>query len=219
MSKSANDLFYRLIENFIAFIPSLLAGLLLIAVGWFLGWFVKRVFIRLGSVLRLERIFIRYRWGEDFSKADVRYGFYAFFGNIAFIIIFLIFLANALNVWQLTVLSQMLEQGILFLPRFIIALLLFGAGWLLAAAAAHAVQKSLHREDIPKATLIARFSKSVLILFFSAMALTELDVAREIVIIGFATIFVTLGILTIVLSLLGGKELMSRVMETIEEER
>jgi hypothetical protein len=219
MDQPSNDMFYRMIENFITYVPSLFAGLLLIGLGWLLGWFAKGVIIRLGSALRLERVLVRYRWGRDFSKADVRHGLYDFFGNIAFSLIFLLFLDNALNVWQLTMLAQLLERGILFLPKLIIALLLFGVGWLIAAAAARAVQQALYREDVPKATLIARFSKSVLILFFSAMALTELGIGREIVIIGFATIFITLGALTVVVSIVTGKKMIAKMFEGRQDEK
>jgi len=77
----------------------------------------------------------------------------------------------------------------LLLPKVIIAIVIFGIGWVLASWVEGSVLKSLHREEIPRASLIAKFVKSILLIFFSAISLVELDVAREIVIIGFATIF------------------------------
>ena len=41
------------------------------------------------------------------------------------------------------------------------------------------MQTALGREDVPHHTLIARFAKAVLLLFFAAMSLVEMDVARE----------------------------------------
>ena len=95
---------------------------------------------------------------------------------------------------------------------------MFGVGWLISSWSAQAVYKSLHREEIPQATLIANFIKTVLLLFFSAIALVELDIAREIVIIGFATIMITLGILSIVITALGGKNFIQKIGKTLEEE-
>ena len=43
------------------------------------------------------------------------------------------------------------------------------------------------------------------------MALTELDIAREIVIIGFAVTFVTLGIVMIILTSNGGRGFISKL--------
>ena len=210
--------FVNLTDKFIGYLPDLLAGIVLLFIGWFLGWFAKRVIIQLAVILRLERFLIRFRWGRDFSKGDVRFGFYNFLGNIAFFIIFIIFVNNALSAWKLTVLSDLMERGILFLPRIIIALFLFGIGWLISIWASQAILRALRREDIPRSTLIANFIKGVLLLFFSAMALLELNIAREIVIIGFATVFITLGIISVVLSVGGERNIFKKTPETIEEE-
>jgi hypothetical protein len=210
--------FVNLTDKFIGYLPDLLAGIVLLFIGWFLGWFAKRVIIQLAVILRLERFLIRFRWGRDFSKGDVRFGFYNFLGNIAFFIIFIIFVNNALSAWKLSVLSDLMERGILFLPRIIIALILFGIGWLISIWASQAILRALRREDIPRSTLIANFIKGVLLLFFSAMALLELNIAREIVIIGFATVFITLGIISVVLSVGGERNIFKKTPETIEEE-
>jgi hypothetical protein len=219
MHKIFQDLLSYLSQKIIGYLPDLFAGTALILIGWFLGWFVKRLAIQVMVLLRLERYLVRLRKGEDFSKADVRYGFYNFVGNIAFFIVFLIFLINALGVWRLTALSDLLNKGILFLPKVIIAFIVFGFGWLISTWAARAIQKMLRREEISQASLIARFSKMVLLLFFSAMALTELDIAREIVIIGFATIFITLGVITIVVVALRGKDFLKNIDESLGKEK
>jgi hypothetical protein len=65
--------------------------------------------------------------------------------------------------------------------------------------------------------LMARMIKAVLLLFFSAMALVEIDIAQEIVIIGFATIIITLALLTIVITAVGGKDFIERIGESMEE--
>ena len=210
--------FVNLTDKFIGYLPDLLAGIVLLFIGWFLGWFAKRVIIQLAVILRLERFLIRFRWGRDFSKGDVRFGFYNFLGNIAFFIIFIIFVNNALSAWKLGVLSDLMERGILFLPRIIIALILFGIGWLISIWASQAILRALRREDIPRSTLIANFIKGVLLLFFSAMALLELNIAREIVIIGFATVFISLGIISVILTVSGERSIFKKTPETTEEE-
>jgi hypothetical protein len=217
MHQAFQDLFHNLSQKIIGYLPDLVGGIALILIGWFLGWFIKRLTIQVMVLLRVERLLVRLRWGEDFSKADVRYGFYNFIGNIAFFIIFLIFLSDTLSVWKLPVLSDLLEKGILFLPKIIIALIVFGLGWLISSWAAKVILKALRKEEIPRSTLIARFSKTVLLLFFSAMALAELGIAREIVIIGFATIFITLGLLTVVAAAVGGKDFFKKIGESLEE--
>jgi hypothetical protein len=218
MDKTWQYLFNLEGEKIIGYFPDLVAGIVLVLIGWFLGWVVKRIIIQIMVVFRLERFLLRFRWGADFSKADVRFGFYRFIGNMVFLVIFLIFLINAFSVWKLTILSDLLQKGLVFLPRLIIAGIVFGIGWLISSWVSGAIQKALRKEEIPRATLIARFCKTALLLFFSAMALTELDIAREIVVIGFATIFITLGLVTIVATAVGGKTFLKKIGESLEEE-
>jgi len=42
------------------------------------------------------------------------------------------------------------------------------------------------------------------------MAIIEMNIAREIVIIGFATIFITLGVVLVVLTVVGGREFVKK---------
>lgn len=49
------------------------------------------------------------------------------------------------------------------------------------------------------------------------MALTELDIAREIVIIGFSAIIITLGVLSIVFTAVGGKTFVAKIIKSLEE--
>jgi hypothetical protein len=218
MNDPLRDLFERIGKAIIDYLPSVLAGILLLAIGWFLGWFLKRITMRLLLILRLERMLQKFRWGEDFAKGDVRSALYTFIGNLVFLLVLLIFLSGALSVMNLTVLSDLLAKGILFLPRFAIALVIFGIGWFIALWVGKSIRKALAEEEIPRSALIARFSKMILLLFFFAMALTELDIAREIVIIGFTAIMVTLGGLAIVVTARGGKKFIDKILESFDEE-
>lgn len=218
MPEKSQHLFTGLIDKFIAYLPDLFAGVLLVAIGWVLGWFAKRVIIQMAVIMRLERFLVRLRGAEDFSKADVRYGLYNFLGNIAFLIIFLIFLDDAMATWRLTVLSDFLKQGIFFFPKAATCLIIFGLGWLISSWTATAILKALRREEIPRPTLVARYAKAMLMLFFSAMSLAVLDIANVIVVIGFATVFITLAVLTIVLTTLGGRDFINKMQEAFEEE-
>jgi len=208
---------YGVTEKLIAYLPNLVAGIVLIAIGWFLGWLVKRIGVQVLLVLRLDRLLRRFKWGTGFAKADVRYAFAEFVGNGAFLIVFLILLNASLEALQLTMISDVLRQGVLFIPKIIVAAVILGLGWLLAGWIAGTIQRALTKEDVPRATLIARFTKVVIMLFFSAMALTELDIAREIVVIGFSVTIITLGVLVIVMTSIGGKRFVSRILETLEE--
>lgn len=216
METKIQNQFIGLADSFLAYLPNLVGGIILILLGWLVGWIVKRALVQLSIILRVDRFLRKSRWESDFSKADVRYGLYSFIGNIGFFIIFLIFLDNALLTWKLNMLSDLLSKGILYFPKVIIAFVIFGIGWLIASWIQNIVMKSLHREEVPKASLISKFIKGMLIIFFSAISLVELDVAREIIIIGFSTIFITLGIIAIVITILGGRNFLRKIEDSFK---
>jgi hypothetical protein len=217
MDSPLQKVLYGVTEKLIAYLPNLVAGIVLIAIGWFLGWLVKRIVVQVLLVLKVDHLLRRFKWGAGFAKADVRFAFAEFVGNGVFLIIFLILLNASLEALQLSVISDVLKQGVLFIPKLLVAGVIFGLGWLLAGWIAGTIQRALTKEEVPRATLIARFSKVIIMLFFSAMALTELDIAREIVIIGFSVTIVTLGVLVIVMTSIGGKRFVASILETLEE--
>jgi Mechanosensitive ion channel, conserved TM helix len=215
------EIIQKLIQNVglqvINFLPNILGALLWLLVGWLVAWLVKRIVIQLCVIFRLHRYLPRLRWRKALAKADVRHALFNYLGNLAFVAVFLFFLYSALSALKLTILSHLLEQTIFFVPRVIGCFIIFGAGFFLSTRISVAVHMAVLREGIPRASLIGRFVKGALLLFFSAMALTVLGFARQIVIIGFAVSFLTLGGLVVVVAAAGGKEMVQRIFRWPEE--
>ena len=199
-------------KQIINYLPNLLAGVILLLVGWFVGWLAKRIMIQLLVVLRFERLFIRLQWRRALSKSDIRYAVYNLIGNVIFFIVFLIFLNSALDAMKLTVLSNLIQQGVIFIPKLIVALFIFGIGWVVAGRVSNSVYISLLKEDVTHYSLISRFVKFIAIFFFAAMALVEIDIAPQVVIIGFTTIMITLGIIAVAIVIWQGKTSLDNLM-------
>lgn len=215
MDDSIQGPFFDLGKQIIGYLPNLLAGILLLILGWIIGWIVKRIIVQLLTAFKVERLFTRVRWRQALSKADIRYAMFGFIGNIFFFIVFLIFLNSALDAMKLEVLSSLIEKGVLFIPKLIVALIIFGIGWIISGRVSNSVYNALVKENFPYYSLIARFSRFVFLLFFSAMALAEIDIATEIVIIGFTSIIITLGIIAVMVVLLGGKSYLDKLFNKI----
>jgi hypothetical protein len=217
METKIQDQFLGFADRLVAYLPNLLGGIILIILGLLLGWVLKKILVQLSLILRVDRFLKRTRFQAEFQKADVRYSLYNFIGDIGFVIVFLIFLDNAFLAWKLHILSDLLSKGILFLPKLIIAATIFGIGWLLATWVQTSTMNWLSREEIPWSSLISRFIKGIVIIFFSAISLVELDVAREIVIIGFGTIFITLGAIAIIITAVGERNLFKKLEQSLKE--
>ncbi len=194
-------------------LPRVVASLPLLLVGWFVAWGAKRIVIQLCVIFRVHHYLPRMRWRKTLSKADVRDALFNYFGNLVFIV----FIYGALATLKLTILSSLLEHTVFFLPRVVGCLIIFAVGLFLSNRISVVVHMAVLREGIPRASLIARFVKSALMIFFSAMALTVLDFARQVVIVGFTVSFATLGALVVVAAVAGGKEMFQEVFHWPEE--
>jgi hypothetical protein len=116
---------------------------------------------------------------------------------------------------KLTVLSSLIQNGVLFIPKLIVALIIFGIGWIIAGRVSSSVYIALAKENVPNYSLVSRFIRFAILLFFSAMSLAEIEIAVEIVIIGFTTIFITLAVISVVFTIVGGKSYMNKFFNNV----
>ena len=214
MDKNLESPFLDFGKQIINYLPNLLAGTILLLVGWLVGWIAKRITIQLLVVLRFEKLFMRMQWRRALSKADVRYAVFNLIGNVVF---FLIFLNSALDAMKLTVFSGLIQQGVFFIPKLIIALTIMGVGWIISSRVSNSVYNALLKENLPHYSIISRFVKFVAILFFSSMALVEIDIAPQIVIIGFTTIMITLGIVLVTVTIFSGKSSLNNFLNIVDK--
>ncbi len=219
MDNNLESPFFDFGKQIINYLPNLLAGIILLLVGWFVGWIAKRILIQLLVILKVEKLFIRLQWRRALSKADIRYAVFNMIGNIVFFIIFLIFLNSALDAMKLTILSSLIQQSVVFIPKLIIALIILGLGWIVASRVSNSVYNALLKENVPQYSIISRFVKFVALLFFSSMALVEIDIAPQVVIIGFTTIMITLGIIIVTITAFGSRSSVSNFFNVVDKNK
>lgn len=212
------EILQQMIGQLAGYLPNLIGGIILIAIGWLGGWLTKRVVVQVLSMLKLGRQLRSFRWARDLGKADVRLSVYGLLGNIGFLVVFLIFVNAAFTVMKLAVLSALAEKAVFLFPRLLAALVIFGVGWLLSLWVSVSIHRGLLKERVPRAALVAGFGRAMSLLFFAALALLELDIAREVVIIGFTVTYVTLGAIVVIAAALGGKSVVQKLLGASKEE-
>ncbi len=198
-----------------AYMPKLLAGLIVAAVGIVVAWIAARLIIRLLVFLRLDRIAGRLGTPKTFARGDVRHAFFSAVGGAVWGVIFLIFLDKAIQIWDLALLSRFLERVLLFIPNLLLALVILLVGWGVASAVARNVRRALYQEDLPRATLVARISRACVLIFATACALIQIGLAVKLVVIAFSMIFGALALSFVIAFGLGSR----RAVEALWEER
>ncbi len=206
--------FFRRLTDFL---PDLAAGLFILAVGVVIGWLVKRLVVRVLVWLRLDRLGGRLAWRAAFGKGDVRAALYNLVGTAAMILVVLVFLDDALQIWGLVALSEMIGRLIVYVPNLLFVALIVGAGVLLANTLARRVEDALEEEGIAHPRFVARIFKSALLAVVGALALWQLNLAREIVLAAFLIAFGAVGVAFAMAVGLGSAKAIQRVWESLFE--
>jgi hypothetical protein len=183
-----------LLDRFTDYLPTLTAGLLVLLGGLVLGWLAKRAVVRILIWLRLDRMAGRVGWRSAFGKGDVRAALYELVGTIAFVLVVLVFLDNAVAIWGLEVLSRLIDTLVFSVPRLALAGLIVAEGVGIAGGVAERAKDALEEEEILHARLLAKGLKAMLLAVVAALALWELDFARQIVLSGFVIAFGAMGV-------------------------
>jgi Mechanosensitive ion channel, conserved TM helix len=181
-------------DRLFAYLPTLAAGLAVVALGLAVGWVAKHVVIRAMVWLRLDRLGGRTGWRAAFGKGDVRAAMYQLTGNVVMVGLVLLFLDNALQIWGLTVLSRLLDNSVFYLPNLGLVALIVGVGLLVSNVVGGRVTNALEDEGFERAGLLGKVVKGVLQAVVGALALWQLGFARQIVLAAFYISFGAIGV-------------------------
>lgn len=207
----------ELTDRFIEYVPTLAAGLLVLAVGVAIGWLVKRATVRVLIWLRLDRLGGRLAWRAAFGKGDVRAALYNLIGTVAMVLVVLLFLGSALDIWGLAGLSRNLDLLVVYFPNLVLVALIVGVGIVLANTISARVEDTLEEEGFGRPRLVARTFKAALLVVFVALALWQLNFAREIVLSAFLIGFGAVGVAFAVGVGLGSAKAIQKVWDSFFE--
>jgi len=205
----------EVMSNIADFLPTLLAGLIVLVMGTVIAWLVSKLVVRILLFLRLDRVIVRLGWGRALEKGDVRHSLFNLVGTTFGVLLFLVFLDNAIVIWKLTVLSQLLERLVLLIPQLIIAAIILMVGWGVATTVSRAVQRALYQEEFERARLGGRIVHAAVLVLSSAIALVQMGIAEAIVTGAFLIAFGALALSFVLAFGLGSK----RAVEMMWEER
>jgi hypothetical protein len=203
----------ELMTSVAAYLPTLLAGFVVLLLGLVAAWIASRVLVRLLIFMRLDRVAARLGWTHTLEKGDVRHSLFGTLGTLLGILIFLIFLENALVIWRLTVLSQLLDKVVLLIPELVTAAMILLIGWGTATGVSRGVQRALYQEEFERARLAARLVRWAILVTSAAIALVQLEIAVVIVTGAFLIAFGALALCAVLAFGLGSKCAVERMWE------
>jgi len=194
--------------------PRRLAALTLILAGWIIAALVRRVTVRVLTAANLDVRCARWglggvlgRGGHGLSPTDLS-------GRLVYWAILLVGLLTAVEALEMPGTTGAATALLQFLPHLIVAMVVVVSGWVLAQFLAQAVLIAAVNAQVAGASLLAAVSRWLVLTVAAAVALTELGVAREMVLLVFGIAF---GGAVLALSLafgLGARDLARQALES-----
>jgi hypothetical protein len=206
-------------DQFWGYLPTLAAGFVVLGLGVLAGWVAKRAVERVLVWLRLDRLGGRGGWRSAFAKGDVRASLYSTVGSVVMLVIVLVFLDNAFQIWGLAVLSRLIDRTVTYLPNLGVVVLIVGVGLLLSNLVSLRTAAALEEEGFEYASLVGKTLKGALLSLVGALALWQLSFAREIILGAFLIAFASVGIAVALAVGIGGARAVQSGMEDLFKKR
>ena len=198
-------------DQFFAFLPNLLAFLVILVVGYFVAKIVKAIVAKaldkLGVDKKLNESDARQYVDRVMPGASPSNGI----GQAVFYLVFVFFLFSAIGALQIPALTTFMNDVLAYLPNVIAAIAIFVLAAVVAAAAGGAAAKLMG--DTPTGKIVGTVVPALVMVIAAFMILQQLQIAPEIVQIAFAA---TMGALALGLALafgLGGRPVAERMLE------
>lgn len=196
-----------------AFLPNVLAGIVILLIGVILGSIVKRIILELFKALNIESYLRKYGVPEaknEFSWTNV-------LAEIARWFVIILFLVPAADVWGLQQVTVLLNSFLMYLPNVFVAAIIALVGFVIARLA-HDVVLASSREISPEGSQsIASITRWAIIIFVMLAVLNQLGVATDLIRILFTGFVAMIAIAGGIAFGLGGQESARSVLESLRK--
>jgi len=201
------------LDSFIRLLPNLISAILLLIIGLFMGWLTKKIFSRLLMVFKIDEFSQKHGIDSLIMRGGMKGSLSSLAGRFVGWLVFFIFLIISLSSLNLPAIERFLERFFLYLPNLFVAIIILLIGYLLSNFFGRAALIASVNAGLRGARLIGRIVKLTIFLLAATMALEQLGIGRETIIIAFAIVF---GGIVLALSIafgLGGKDIAKEYLE------
>lgn len=198
--------FYNLSQGFLMYIPSLINALLILLAGWVIAKIVQWIVLQLSHALGIDNLAKKSGVHRFLEKRGIKKGFSGILSRICFWAIMLIVLVNFFNHLGLELVSDLLNQLLLFIPNVLISSVLIIIGFYLAEFVSSLVFSSLEDNNFENPELISKLVFYSIAFFTVAISLTQMGIGENIITNIVSIFFGSIGLALAISFGLGSKD-------------
>jgi hypothetical protein len=176
-------------ERFMTFMPNLLASVALLIFGIFLGSVLRLIFLKIFRAIHLDKAAERMGVFEMLNRGGIRGSLSSFLARLIGWVVIFIFAVIAVQTLNITTVANLLERFFLYLPNVFTAAAIIVFGYIFSNFFGRAALIASVNAGIKRAGMVGRFVKLVVFILSATMAMEQLGIGRDTVLIAFAIIF------------------------------
>lgn len=180
----------KLGSRVLALLPNVLAMLIILTLGWALAWGIGVVTERLLRMIGLDRLSNRLGATTALLRGGVKADPSHVIGRAMYWLVLAFAVISGLTVLNVAPINQFAHSLLAYIPYMLTAAMILVAGYLLSNFVGQAVLITAVNAGLPPARTVAALSRWGVQLVAVAMALEQLGIAQNIVVVGFG---ITLG--------------------------
>jgi small-conductance mechanosensitive channel len=195
------------------FLPNLFAALIVLLIGFAAGWLAKVVLEKICVILKLDLLSERTGFRAVLAKGGLQEPVSRLVSRlIGYFIVFIFFLA-ALNDLEFSIIQSLIERLLNYLPNIIIAVAVLMVGYMLGNFIGRATLIASVNAGIKISGPIGRCVKYLFYLIAISMALEQLGIGRDTMLVSFGIIFSGVVLALAIAFGLGGKDVAREYLE------
>ena len=205
--------FERFFEKVLQFLPDFLSAILIFAFGIVLGFILRAVSLRLFRTIKLDKFSERSGVVEIIQKGGIREPVSLILSRIIGWLTIISFSILSLYSLEVPAIGQILERFLLYLPNVFVAAVILFFGYFLSNFLGRAALIASVNAGFKASGLMGKFVKLTIFLLAATMALEQLGIGKETIIIAFAIIFGGIVLALAIAFGLGGRNLAKKYLE------
>ena len=192
----------------VAFLPDLLAGFIVLGIGWIVAAVLRRAVIGVLPRVGFDRFLSRHR--AIGSPPENIAGSRAV-ASATFWVVMLFALMQAAYVWRLNFVATGLARVLAYLPNVVAAVLIFGAAFVVANWVGDRLRESAEQRSY--SAILPGAVRAAILTIAAFVALRQLLIAPEMLVIAFTLVFGAIAVATALAFGLGGRHAAERMTQ------
>lgn len=197
------------------YIPAIAGAIVILVIGWLVAKLIEAVIVRVLKAIRLDAASDKAGVSNVLAQGEIRLTVSELIGAVVYWIIILVVIATALGTLSLTVAADMVQRLIEYVPNILGAIFILIVGSFVADFVSTIVRTTAGNAGLKKASMLAKLTKTVLVIFAVVIAIEQLKIASTLIVLAVNIVLISIGIGIALAFGLGCKDIAGKFVQDV----